>query len=190
MSRIMNIPEIRADVHGFDGRFFADAERGDIGYIAKDCDDKQCDCEVKVNDDGDQDCSHSLYDWEHEDHINEPIARMLNAVGPLCDEITRLEALCDASSHALLDIAGKLHSLVGSYIEETPIDATPEHDLGVIENALRCVEENKRLRRLLVEACDIAEAHAANAGDVKSVTEMAIADLRLSEIRKEVDRGE
>jgi chromosome segregation ATPase len=70
--------EAEEDERGFEGRFFYDAERGDIGWIAKACDDKQCDCERKLNADGDQDCSHSLSDWEGEDHICEPIVNMLN----------------------------------------------------------------------------------------------------------------
>lgn len=79
--------EAMEDDHGFEGRFFYDAERGDIGWIAKDCDDKQCVCEVKTNADGDQDCSHSLYDWEGEDHINEPIVRMLNRHHALSEQL-------------------------------------------------------------------------------------------------------
>lgn len=81
---------LRAHVNGFRGRFFYDAERGDIAWIAKACDDKHCDCERKVNADGDQDCAYSLYDWEGEDHINEPIVEMLNAVPALLDEVERL----------------------------------------------------------------------------------------------------
>jgi hypothetical protein len=84
---------LRGLCDGFRGRFFYDAERGDIGYIAKACDDKQCDCEVKVNADGDQDCSHSLSDWEGEDHLCEPIAQMLNAIPGLLDEVGRLRSL-------------------------------------------------------------------------------------------------
>lgn len=90
----LDVKALRELADGFRGRFFADAERGDIGYIAKQCDDKQCDCEVRANADGDQDCSRSIYDWEGEHHINEPIAQMLNAVGPLCDEVERLRAEC------------------------------------------------------------------------------------------------
>ena len=85
-----DITQVRSDLDGFTGRFFYDAERGDIGWIAADCDAKHCDCEVKLNADGDQDCSHSLSDWEGEDHINEPIVRMLNAVPELLAEVERL----------------------------------------------------------------------------------------------------
>lgn len=55
---------------------------------------KQCDCEHSlVNPDGDRDCSHSLFDWENEDHLCEPLVEMLNATRPLLDEIERLRAL-------------------------------------------------------------------------------------------------
>lgn len=89
----LDLKRARAASDGFRGRFFYDAERGDIGWIAEACDDKQCDCEVKVNADGDQDCSHSLHDWEGDDHINEPIVEMLNALPQSLAEIERLRAL-------------------------------------------------------------------------------------------------
>lgn len=85
--------KLRADVGGFTGRFFYDEECGDIAYIAEDCDNKQCDCEEKLNADGDQDCSVSLLDdTGNVDDIGEPIVRMLNAVGPLLDTIEALRA--------------------------------------------------------------------------------------------------
>ena len=85
------LDRIKRDIDGFHGRFFYDAESGDIGWIAKDCDERTCDCEEKLNADGDQDCSHSLSDWEGEDHINEPIVRILNAVPALIAEVERLQ---------------------------------------------------------------------------------------------------
>ena len=88
----MNLAQVRELLDGFTGRFFYDAESGDIGWIAKDCDDRTCDCERKTNSDGDQDCSHSLSDWEGEDHINEPLVRMLNAVPELLAEVERLRS--------------------------------------------------------------------------------------------------
>lgn len=73
---------LREDVRGFAGRFFYDAERGDIAYIAKRCDDRTCDCEENLNSDGEQDCSVSIAEIVD---AGEPIARMLNAVGQLLD---------------------------------------------------------------------------------------------------------
>lgn len=94
--------KLREDVRGMSGRFFYDAERGDIGYIAKDCDDKTCDCEVKKNADGDQDCSVSVFDdFQGEEHICELLAGMLNAVGPLLDENDSLRAELAATRREL-----------------------------------------------------------------------------------------
>jgi hypothetical protein len=99
-----DVKRAREICDGFRGRFFYDAERGDIGYIAKDCDDKVCDCEVHLNADGDQDCAHSLFDWEHEDHINEPLVQMLNTLPAALDEIERLRVLAkEALNLALVD---------------------------------------------------------------------------------------
>ena len=86
--------QLRADALGLAGRFFYDAERGDIAYIAKDCDDRTCDCEKKLNSDGDQDCAFSIADGL-DDHVAEPLVRMLNAVGPLLDELAAVKAECE-----------------------------------------------------------------------------------------------
>lgn len=72
---------------GFDGRFFFDAEHGDLAYIASDCDRQECDCEHNLNSDGDQDCSISVGDI---DESGEPIAVMLNALPAAITEIERL----------------------------------------------------------------------------------------------------
>jgi len=77
------------DADGFNGRFFFDPERGDIGYIAKACDERRCDCGRKLNADGDQDCSHSLSDWEGEEHLCEPIANLLNFAISLAPSLVR-----------------------------------------------------------------------------------------------------
>ena len=132
----MNVKRAKADAAGFAGRFFYDGERGDIGWIAKKCDDRQCDCERKVNADGDQDCSHSLSDWEGEDHICEPIVRMLNGYGEAIAEIDRLNA----------------------YV------AHNDEEYRTMKEVLRAEHaECQRLRGLLVEACDIGERYVKDA---------------------------
>jgi len=78
---------------GFRGRFFYDAERGDLAYIAKDCDGRVCDCERKTNSDGDQDCSVCIGDMDHGEDTGEPIAKMLNLVPALLSEVSRLRGL-------------------------------------------------------------------------------------------------
>jgi hypothetical protein len=88
--------QLRADVAGFNGRFFWDAECADLAYIAKFCDDRQCDCPRRRNPDGDQDCSVPIGGVGGVDEtVGEPVARMLNAVGPLLDEVERLRELID-----------------------------------------------------------------------------------------------
>lgn len=76
---------LRADVAGFAGRFFYDVERGDLAFVAAKCEARECDCPPSYNSDGDIDCSVSLNDPD--EHVGESLARMLNAVGPLLDEL-------------------------------------------------------------------------------------------------------
>lgn len=90
----MNIEELRRLVTGWNGRFFYDEERGDIAYVAAACDAKQCDCEVRRNSDGDQDCSQSLYDI---DDAPQHAVIAINALGPLLDELERLRAVYEAA---------------------------------------------------------------------------------------------
>lgn len=90
----VNIEELRRLVTGWNGRFFYDEECCDIGYIAADCDAKQCDCEVMRNSDGDQDCSQSLYDI---DDAPQHAVIAMNALGPLLDELERLRAVYEAA---------------------------------------------------------------------------------------------
>lgn len=91
------LAEARRDVAGFQGRFFYDAERGDIGYVAKKCDERQCDCEQKLNSDGDQDCSVEIAS-ACDDETAEPMVRMLNAFPALLAHIDELanERIADA----------------------------------------------------------------------------------------------
>jgi hypothetical protein len=92
----MTLKQLRADVAGFTGRFFHDEERGDIAYIAKRCEDKECDCEPSYNADGDIDCSVSLLDdTGNVDDIGHPIARMLNALAVLLPVVEAADALTD-----------------------------------------------------------------------------------------------
>lgn len=87
-----DIQQARRLRDGFRGRFFYDAERDDIGYIRKECDDKRCDCEQKLNADGDQDCSISVASSTWDDHVAEGIVAMLNAFPALLDEVERLRS--------------------------------------------------------------------------------------------------
>lgn len=77
----VDVEAIRAAARGFTGRFFYDPERGDLAFIAAECDERTCDCERKLNSDGEQDCSVSLADYDEE--VGESMAVMLNAVRPL-----------------------------------------------------------------------------------------------------------
>lgn len=99
----LDLAKLRALCDGFRGRFFYDAERGDLAYIAAACERKECDCEPSYNADGDIDCSHSLSDWEGEDHLNEPLADMLNALPACLDEIERLRKLLAEACDLTLD---------------------------------------------------------------------------------------
>lgn len=83
------LKKLRELARGYSGRFFYDHERSDVGYIAKKCDEKRCDCEQKLNPDGDQDCSELVCEFMDE-HSGPPLVEMLNAVTPLLDEIERL----------------------------------------------------------------------------------------------------
>lgn len=116
-----DLQKLRADCDGFRGRFFYDAERGDLAYVAKDCDERQCDCAPSYNSDGDQDCSVSLETPDSD--VAEAIARMLNAVPMLLDEIDRLRK--DAQSARL--------------------------------ETITAIGEAGEMRRLALEACDIAD---------------------------------
>ncbi len=91
---MIDVEKLRRDCDGFRGRFFYDAEHGDLGYIAKDCDDRQCDCERNLDSDGNQDCSVSIADV---DDVYEPIAGMLNAVPALIAEIEQLRVERDTA---------------------------------------------------------------------------------------------
>ena len=100
--------KLRAVAAGFPGRFFYDAERGDLAFIAKECDEGQCDCEQKLNSDGDQDCSVCIGDIDHGENTGSPIAAMLNAVPALLDECERLRKLCEHAckvGDGLVDLA-------------------------------------------------------------------------------------
>lgn len=158
MSEI-DIDRLRKDVRGFAGRFFYDQERGDIAYIAKACDDKQCDCERKVNADGDQDCSHSLYDWEHEDHLCEPIVEMLNAVGPLLDALSHEKQEHEKTRREVERLRGE--------IERRP---TEQLHVAVRDTAYAwqrdCAKAEalvNELRAARDEACEIAERYIKEA---------------------------
>lgn len=87
----IDIKQLRADVAGFNGRFFYDAEHGDIAYIARECDEKQCECPRRPNPDGDQDCSVSINDFD--EAVFEPIARVLNSTRAALARIAELERL-------------------------------------------------------------------------------------------------
>lgn len=92
--------KLRRDVAGFAGRFFYDEERGDLAYVAKNCDDRKCECGPNYNIDGDQDCSVPVCGFGGVDEaVGEPVARMLNSVGPLLDEIERLRSVAYAASY-------------------------------------------------------------------------------------------
>ena len=101
--------QLRADALGLAGRFFYDAERGDIAYIAKDCDDRTCDCEKKLNSDGDQDCAFSIADGL-DDHVAESLVRVLNAAGPLLDELEAAKAESKALRESLIHACDLLHA--------------------------------------------------------------------------------
>jgi hypothetical protein len=175
----VNVKELRKDCDGFKGRFFYDGERGDLAYIAKDCDDRQCDCEVKTNSDGDQDCSESIADI---DEAWEPIARMLNALPEALDEIERLRAGMGDDTATLyaenlllfrreIDLVTKERDEARALkvpasatevlrVQMLAATAVAERDESVAETAsLRA--SNERLRTLLVEACDIGAAACA-----------------------------
>lgn len=86
----MSIKQIRDDVRGFDGRFYATDEPEqslgfDLYFIAKDCEAKTCECSVG-------ECEPFLIAPSCEPHIAEPLARMLNAVPELLARVERLEA--------------------------------------------------------------------------------------------------
>jgi hypothetical protein len=74
--------------NGWRGRFAFDGEREDLIFINADCDAKECDCEVKLNSDGDQDCSVEVDDI---DDAGPDVATMLNALPALVAEVRRLE---------------------------------------------------------------------------------------------------
>lgn len=88
-----DIQRLRKLADSMRGRFFYDEERGDIGYIAAECDAKECDCERKGNADGDQDCSYSVADVGSSDvdDIGPVLAEMLNALRPLLDRLEAVE---------------------------------------------------------------------------------------------------
>lgn len=90
---------------GFRGRFFFDEERGDVAFIAKDCEDRQCDCEVKTTSDGDQDCSVSLYDI---DDVGELVASVLSALPELLAENEAKDAAMELMLYALVNARTKL----------------------------------------------------------------------------------
>lgn len=82
MTAPLDLSAVRAHVDGFRGRFFYDAEYGDLACIAKDCDD--CACDHPRNRDGDPDCVMSL-DGPLDEHVGQPIAEMLNAIPALLE---------------------------------------------------------------------------------------------------------
>lgn len=154
------IAKLRAVVHGFRGRFFFDAERGDLAFIAEECEAQQCECERKTNSDGDQDCSLSVGDMDADiDDVGEPIAEMLNALPVLLDEVERLAAAHERVRDELM--AANL---------DVSTDDAPEtfaHHVFVLRMAMEARGENMdelakdrdRLRALLGEALTIAERH-------------------------------
>ena len=156
--------QLRADALGFSGRFFYDGERGDIAWIAAECDARTCDCEEKPNSDGDQDCSISLIDGL-DDHVAEPMARMLNAVRPLLDELEAAKALlstikpdqpatqyqcvaCNATMRTWRDFPEYQHVDCGGLVR---LRALIERD--ALRSQLAAVTE------ALNEACALAEVH-------------------------------
>ncbi len=106
-----DIKAARALSDGFRGRFFCDHERGDFGFIAKDCDDHQCDCARNINEDGDQDCALSLSE-EIEPHVAEPIAEMLNAYPTLLDRVEALEDGLREACNWIADLSSEDSRLV------------------------------------------------------------------------------
>lgn len=153
----IDLGAIRAASNGLTGRFFSDPERGDIGYIAKVCDERRCDCERRVNADGDQDCSHSLYDWAGEDHLNETVALMLNAVPALVARVEELEAkngrLREDLDHATAADGDWLSKASRRMCETVMGD----------REALR--DRVRQLRALLREACRMFDDLAEYTGD-------------------------
>lgn len=150
-----DLKAIRDAARGFSGRFFFDAEAEDIGYIAKNCDERTCDCEQKLNSDGEQDCSIQIADYM-EEHVAEPMVAMLNAVPRLLDEVERLRAELSTA-----ETAGKI---LGQAYDEVDAErdslrshynrAAPEHNLLALLDLYE--ERADKLRALLAEACQIA----------------------------------
>lgn len=101
----------REVLSGFNGRFFFDEERGDLAYIAKACDDRQCSCEEKLNADGDQDCSICIGDMNHGADTGEPIAKALNLVPALAARVEELERLLAEACEIADWFAGNLSGL-------------------------------------------------------------------------------
>lgn len=151
------LAHLRALVAGFRGRFFFDAERGDLAYLAKECEAQQCECERKTNSDGDQDCSLSLGVLDGIDDAMEPIAEMLNAVPALVDRVEALERECEN---------------VGKGQDRAERNERELH------------ADNIKLRALLREACNAADENNNRVGD-GAIGAHGKRRERIAEIRRE-----
>lgn len=98
----LDLDNLRRLVAGWDGRFFHDVVRGDIAFVAADCEAKHCDCEVKHDSDGEQDCSVSVaaVDCGDVDDVGEPLATMLNALPGILADHARLTREVEAERDA------------------------------------------------------------------------------------------
>ncbi len=157
------LQKLREHTRGFTGRFFYDAERGDIAYIAKKCDERTCDCERKLNSDGEQDCSVSIGDYDEE--VAEPIVAMLNAVPAVPALLAEIEQLQrDNASWANSDFERQL-SDANAEIERLRVLVQMQGDAAHRERD-EARAEAERLDAALSEEIDERDARLKQIDDI------------------------
>lgn len=184
-----DITKIRKHADGFRGRFFFDAERGDLAYLADECERKECDCEPSYNADGDIDCSTCIGFMEDGENMGEPIADMLNAVSGLlveCELLTRERDTAyqaghdNAMSDPRPDIVGTIDAIERVLVLEGELaDKTRERDEACrqLRVALAEVEEYKGHTREAYDDRDAAVARAEQADLARDNIEARIIGL-------------
>lgn len=195
----LDIKAARELANAWRGRFFYDEERGDLAYIAKDCDDRQCDCEIRRNADGDQDCAESVEDID--DGLAE-VAKMLALVPQLLDRVEEMDRhLSDAwaeiyrlrESHGLRDegYADADYQAVAENIANDPRWANRKDSQRVARWALTIRNERDEARTALAQAereRDELREHIRDIETAKPGTELATVQQQRDDFAAEIRR--
>lgn len=168
---------LRADVAGFAGRFFYDAERSDLAFVAARCEARECDCPPSYNSDGEIDCSRCIGFLEDGEAVGEPMARMLNAVGPLLDEVDTWHRIAERDHGAPIETVEALRKENDRLRRDRDSYANSDFERQLDEVRQQLVAAQQECERLREEM-----GHAtAHDGDWLSKTSRAMCETVFSE---------